>query len=265
MSLRFLYPAVPFDLKHVDDQYEQEQDLARSLNLSTSRISFEDLLEGVLKTSPAVPENELLLYRGWMLSEKQYAVLNQLVQHEGRRLLTSPEHYRLTHHLPEWYPALQDFTPETRFFDTPEDAIDGLQDVKWPAYFVKDWVKSLSTGHGPVAHTLEEITLIAVQMVQYRGEIEGGLCIRCFEDLLPDTEERYFVVQGQPYSRAGSIPEPVQVAAQHISTPFFSVDVVQHAEGRLRIMELGDGQVSDLKHWTLQDFQPVLQALSSLS
>lgn len=38
--------------------------------------------------------------------------------------------------------------------------------------------------------------------------------------------------------------------ASRIDAPFYSVDVIQRGDGVWRVVELGDGQVSDLKEWT---------------
>ncbi|WP_334313903.1 ATP-grasp domain-containing protein, partial [Pseudomonas aeruginosa] len=39
---------------------------------------------------------------------------------------------------------------------------------------------------------------------------------------------------------------------------FFSVDVVESTSGELRLMELGDGQVSDRKQWPAARFAAML-------
>ncbi|MEN1500901.1 ATP-grasp domain-containing protein, partial [Pseudomonas aeruginosa] len=46
--------------------------------------------------------------------------------------------------------------------------------------------------------------------------------------------------------------------AQRIDCPFFSVDVVESTSGELRLMELGDGQVSDRKQWPAARFAAML-------
>jgi hypothetical protein len=48
------------------------------------------------------------------------------------------------------------------------------------------------------------------------------------------------------------VPEVVEVAARRVDSPFFSVDTIRRRDGTTRIVELGDGQVSDRKKWTPQ-------------
>jgi hypothetical protein len=56
-----------------------------------------------------------------------------------------------------------------------------------------------------------------------------------------------------------SIPAAVSVAAQRVASPFFSVDVAERIDGTLRIIEIGDGQVSDRKHWPAARFVQMLR------
>jgi ATP-grasp domain, R2K clade family 3 len=46
----------------------------------------------------------------------------------------------------------------------------------------------------------------------------------------------------------------VGYCADAISSPFFSVDVARRADGVDRIVEIGDGQVSDLVGWSIERF-----------
>jgi ATP-grasp domain, R2K clade family 3 len=89
-----------------------------------------------------------------------------------------------------------------------------------------------------------------------RQVIEGGLCIRRVEDFIADSERRYFVLNRSPYAAepGAAIPEPVAYCAGAISSPFFSVDVARRADGVERIVEVGDGQVSDLVGWSVERF-----------
>ena len=48
-----------------------------------------------------------------------------------------------------------------------------------------------------------------------------------------------------------AIPEPVAFCAEAIASPFFSVDIARRADGVERIVEIGDGQVSDIVGWSV--------------
>jgi hypothetical protein len=48
--------------------------------------------------------------------------------------------------------------------------------------------------------------------------------------------------------------------AQRIDSPFFSVDTVMRADPELRVVELGDGQVSDRRRWPVEAFLDIFNA-----
>lgn len=82
--------------------------------------------------------------------------------------------------------------------------------------------------------------------------------MRELEPLLPETEERYFVMNGRAHGREGAVPEIVAEIARRIDSPFFSVDIVKSEDGRPRLIELGDGQVSDRKKWPAERLMAML-------
>lgn len=91
-------------------------------------------------------------------------------------------------------------------------------------------------------------------MRRFRGVIEGGFCVRRTSSFLPDTEQRYFVLDGVPHSPAGDMHPIVHECAKRHRARFYSVDVVQRTDGQLRSVEIGDGQVSDRVGWTPERF-----------
>jgi hypothetical protein len=50
------------------------------------------------------------------------------------------------------------------------------------------------------------------------------------------------------------VPDLVRHIAQKIDAPFYSVDIIKRDDGILRLVEIGDGQVSDKKTWPTQVF-----------
>lgn len=259
--MHLLYPSDPFDPKQVDDTYQDEYTAARALGLEASLFCFEDFEAGQFKARPAIPEGSRVVYRGWMLTPQVYTTLVAALHTLGATALTSPAQYQRCHHLPEWYPLLVEHTSETRVLPADADFPQALHGLDWPGYFIKDYVKSLNTAGGALVATPEQIAPLVEQMRQYRGQIEGGICVRQREDYQQETERRYFVCQGRAYGADGVVPALVETCAQRIDSPFFSVDVVQRADGVLRIVELGDGQVSDGKEWPAEGFAQMLSQI----
>lgn len=257
--MHILFPSDPFNKSAADEAYAEEFEAARGVGLACSLFSFEDFESGEFKPRPPLPARVEVLYRGWMLTPEGYSHLHQAVLAKGSALMTNPAQYRHCHYLPEWYSLCEEFTPETVFAPKNADFVALLEGKDWPAYFVKDYVKSLTTQRGSVAATPQEVAEVVSLIEQYRGMVEGGVCVRRFEHLLPDTEERYFVFNGQAHAREGGAPPLVQELATRIDSPFFSVDLVSSESAGLRLIELGDGQVSDRKKWPAERFASMLR------
>jgi hypothetical protein len=131
-----------------------------------------------------------------------------------------------------------------------------LTALAWESFFVKDYVKSLKTSVGSRITDPELITRVVDEMKQFRGEIEGGICVRRVEDFITESERRYSVLNGILHSGQSldEIPAVVLECARRIPSKFFSVDVVQRRDGIIRVVEIGDGQVSDLVGWSVDAF-----------
>lgn len=252
--MRLLYPSDPFNSKRPDEEYVDEFDAVNANGLACSLFSLEDFRDGAFRPRPRLDEGDEVIYRGWMLSIEDYSKLVNAILETGAKPLVSASDYRSCHHLPGWYETCKQWTPETIFLQRDSDFRRALDGLNWPAYFVKDYVKSLTTSRGSVAKDAKEVAEIVTLIEQYRGMIDGGVCVRRFESLLPNTEERYFVFKGTAYGRAGLVPDLVDKIATAIASPFFSVDTVLSTDGNLRLIEIGDGQVSDRKLWSTETF-----------
>jgi hypothetical protein len=258
--VHLLYPSNPLIPRDPDEQYVEESKVATEMGLEYSIFSFEHFLAGKFRPIPELPPAETIVYRGWMMKPQEYCRFHADICAAGAVPLTSPQQYELCHYLPHWYPILEGYTPETLFFNKGDDIAGKLRSLSWTSCFLKDYVKSAATAGGSVARNLSEIPAILERMTKYRGEIEGGLCARRIEEFDSKSENRYLVYRGEPFSRTGDTPDIVATAAQHIFSPFFSVDVAQRRDGMLRIIELGDGQVSDRKDWTARKLLEIFQA-----
>jgi hypothetical protein len=257
--MRLLYPDDPLNQRMPEGLFAREFDVARTRGFDASIFSFEDFERGRFNPKPRPVPGEAVIYRGWMLNLDGYARLAQAITQLSAQMAISLDSYRAAHHLPSWYPLVKDFTAETLVFEENTDFVNALRGMNWPGYFVKDYVKSLSTGAGSLVQTPEEIARVASQLKKYRGEIEGGVCVRRREDYVPGSERRYFVAGGRACSFAGDVPAAVTACAPLIPSPFFSVDTALRTDGALRIIELGDGQVSDRKEWSAEKLVEVLE------
>ena len=254
MAVHFLYPSDPVDAKQPDEQFREQINEIGKLGLGVSLICLEELGDGACRIRGRTLVGATVVYRGWMLAPPEYEKLLSLIQGQQANPFISLETYLACHYLPNWYPLISEFTAETRIFPAGEDLTDALRTLGWEKFFIKDYVKSLKTSVGSVVSRPEEISLVLAEMQKFRGMIEGGVCVRRFEEFVPNSERRFFVINGIPHASSGPIPEVVHECARHIKSPFFAVDVAVRTDGVLRIVEIGDGLVSDLVGWEAARF-----------
>ncbi len=252
--MRIIFPFDPLDEKQADGPFKDEYQTMLSMGVDCSLFDFDAIEFDEFRPHPKLNESEVIMYRGWMMKPSVYEKLTSMVKNKGGKMLTSPDNFILSHHLPQWYESCKMFTPETLFSDTEEGLEELAANSGWDAFFVKDFVKSNYDERGSIAQNQSEVLEIVELIKAYRGEIEGGISLRRVEEYLPETEQRYFILNSIAYSAEGNIPELVSMIAKIHSAPFYSVDVIQRSDGELRLVELGDGQVSDKKTWPAEVF-----------
>ncbi len=264
--MQFIFPADPLSSRvslRMDEFFKPQAVELSPTGFASALFSVE---EGRVQR---VVAGQTVMYRGWMLKAEEYLKLSEKVEAEGAMLYTSIDQYLNTHHIPNWYQQLSEYTADTIVFTNKwmetadlKAAFEQLKSRGWGTFFLKDYVKSLNTtrAKGSVCDSADEALECIELMKKYRGGLEGGLCIRRFEEL--NDERRYFILNGEVGSGFRPADEEVLRAAAHrIDSPFFSVDVAYDAAGRTRIVEIGDGQVSDLKGWTAKTFGHMFQKL----
>jgi len=257
VTLHFLYPSDPFQPKEADEIFKGQLEATKAKGLGTSLFSVEELQMGNFKLRGPIPENATVVYRGWMLNGQEYHRLSDFIASRKATPLTAPDVYLSCHHLPNWYPLVTDFTAETKVYPKDADLAKELRALGWEKFFIKDYVKSLKTSVGSVVSRPEEVSTVVVEMEKFRGTIEGGICVRRFESYAEGSERRFFVLNGKPHAAGGSIPTVVEECARRLRSPLFSVDVAVREDNVERIVEIGDGQVSDLVGWTPERFMEI--------
>jgi hypothetical protein len=245
-SMRIVYPSLPYVTQTIDPLWEPEYRWARS---SGVEVTLFDVETG--KLYPSQPIATPALYRGWMLSTAEYEALEKLTP-----LLVSVTQYMSSHQATGWYHQIAEHTFPSRF----QSAANRLDFTAGQCYFIKGLVKSFGTD-SVVASATEYMQLIEKHQVP----TDEVLFVREFMELIPDSERRFFVVAGAAYG-AGGAQLPIElrpVLALLAPRLFYSLDVVQQLSGQYIVVEVGDGQVSDLKEWDVTDFvESVLKRLA---
>jgi len=301
-KIYILFCEHPLQTNKVDEDFEDELYAAEENGFETILFNFEQLtVDGDASRSiKNIKSRDCLtpvIYRGWMLTPKQYSVLYDGLLSKNFQLINTTEEYQNCHYLPDSLKFIESRTPRTVFekFDH-ENSMDRLMEKSKifgsKAVILKDYVKSEKHDWDTacfVANASERNKLeqSIKSLVKLRDKyLNKGIVIREFVELqeltihsksgMPLTEEyRLFfynkkLVAIYDYWEEGeySLQRPeskeFEEIAQKVESNFFSMDIArQKNDGKFIIIELGDGQVAGLPDKAdRKEFYRLLKSLS---
>jgi hypothetical protein len=199
-----------------------------------------------------------------MLSSGQYAAFAAALAAKGVVLRTSPGQYRQAHELPGWYPALAPVTPAAQWTagDNPEEFRAACARLGPGPAILRDYVKSMKHYWHDAAYIsdLADPTAawkVAARFRQLReNDFTGGFVVRRFEQFTSAEVRTWWVsgtcrlITAHPDAPADPPPPGIDLTLltrllQPLGLPFVTVDLAQRTDGAWRVIEVGDGQVSD--------------------
>lgn len=206
------------------------------------------------------------VYRGWILTDQEYARLEQAVTAGGSSLLTGAEAYARGQYLPLWYPQFSELTPASIWVDqdaSDTELLDAADRLGARSFVIKDSAKSLKHEWAKacfasdrravpeVVHNFRELS---------EHTIYGSIVVREFEDW-SSGEIRLWWVHGELAAVTAHPDSPghhdrldaaeidsIRAGVRRLGCPFVATDLVRSTSGTLRLVEVGDGQVCDIPH-----------------
>lgn len=297
-ELYILFYESPFQANKVDEDFEDQFISAKENGFETLLFNFEDLTSAdrfSVATRRIKPNDELVevIYRGWMLTPKQYSILYNDLLSKSYKLINTVEEYQNCHYLPDSLKFIQSRTPKTVFekFDN-ENSVDKLIEKSnvfgENPVILKDYVKSEKHDWETAcfvknASHIDNLKQTINNLIKLRDKyLNEGIVVREFVELndltihsksgMPLTEEyRLFfcnkkLVGIYDYWEEGeyklSKPDTTEFEeiAKRVESNFFSMDIARQKNGELIIIELGDGQVAGLPDKTdINEFYKQLQ------
>jgi hypothetical protein len=261
-----LVPSDPLRPRRPDDHFAAEAAAAREAGLPVALIDHDALTQpgNAAEAVVRVLGDTQALYRGWMLRSEQYRAFSAALAGRGVTLRTSPEHYQRAHELPGWYARLATVTPKSVW--TSGDDLEAFDEQRrqmgaGPAV-LRDFTKSMKHYWHEAAFIPELSDGAAARAVAQRfrelrdDDFVGGFVLRRFEHF-SGAEARTWWVDGRcvlttAHPDTADQAPPIGIDLEAITPlvaatelPFVSVDLAKRADGAWRVIELGDGQVSD--------------------
>lgn len=281
-NINFIFCNNPLNSYRVDEEYLEEYQAA-GLNHSCALFSYESLLQGKLSLFGEDIKG-LTVYRGWMMSPDMYKKFYELLSDRGIILINSPDEYNRYHLLPEWYNDFKNDTPFSIWNESGNikeimEKAEGLEG----AFIVKDYVKSRKHEWydacfiKDISENKEAERVIGNFINRQADDMVGGVVLRKFEKLksvgvhadskMPLSQEyRVFVYVGKILCIDNYWTEDTDIdisdeeyvwiesIAGKIESNFVTIDIARKSDGRLIIMEMGDGQISGLQQISPEGF-----------
>lgn len=199
-----------------------------------------------------------------MLRSEHYAAFENELAKRHVALRTNARQYEQAHELPGWYPHLSSVTPPSVWTrgTSPDDFRERCKQLGRGPAVLRDYSKSMKHDWHEAAFIPDVADADAAWRVAHRflelrdDSFVGGLVLRRFETLQPD-EVRTWWVRGtcvlttvHPDSKSSDLPSSVDLSAltplmRTLRLPFVTADLALRDDGTWRVIELGDGQVSD--------------------
>ncbi|MDX6743451.1 ATP-grasp domain-containing protein [Actinocorallia sp. A-T 12471] len=270
MTLSVLFCADPLRPRRVDEHFHAEAEILRASGGAPILLDLEALRGGdAAEAVRRVPRGAgALWYRGWMLSAAEYHALAKALVARGAPMMTPPDSYQRAHELPGWYDTFAGLTPQSAWLalmprELPASGrlADVARELPPGPLVVKDYVKSRKhewdeACYVPDSSDTAALARVVHRMVELQDEfLTGGVVLRAFEEYTT-AEARVWWVDGDPVlvgphpdtPDADAFPDldPVRPAVRALGCRFVTTDLARRVDGAWRVVEVGDGQVSDL-------------------
>jgi ATP-grasp domain, R2K clade family 3 len=270
MPLTVLFCADPRDPRRPDPHFAREAASVRAIYGETPLIGHDALQRGDLAEAVRRVPRDLgpAWYRGWMVTADQYEQLAAALDDRGTPLITLPADYRRAHELPGWHDTFAGLTPSSVWLplspgdDPGDEALEDLvRDLPDGGAVVKDYVKSRKHEWDeacfvPDLRDIEDLHRVVTRMIELQDDfLAGGIVVRAYESYL-GPEARVWWVDGEPAligphpdtprSRPTPVLDDVRAAIRALGCRFITTDLALRDDETWRVVEVGDGQVSDL-------------------
>ena len=272
-QLYILFCESPFEANKVDEDFEDQFLSAKQNGFTTIIFNFEDLTSAdrfsvATRRIKPIEKLEKVIYRGWMLTPKQYSILYKDLLLKNYQLINTVEEYQNCHYLPDSLRFIGDRTPKTIFekFDNEnsiEELIEKSKIFGQKSVILKDYVKSEKHDWDTACFVenvsnIDNLRRTINNLIKLRDKyLNEGIVIREFVELndlaihsksgMPLTEEyRLFFYDNKlvgiydyweegEYKLSKPDTKEFEDIAIQIESNFFSMDIARQKNGEMKI------------------------------
>jgi len=238
-GITIIYPAL---FNELSEPWDAEYQIAENVGFNVYK--FEEDTLAIKKDL----SNQLIIYRGWMISLEDYKKLSENVESKGGIMFIPVEQFKKANSFSNWYNILQRYTMDSYFIKDFDELDKYFKDGE--AFFVKDDLKSLGSKQS-IAYSKDEAISIYNKIQENRDFIleNNGICLREIIEL--DNEERFFAIDGKiigihtDNDRLSLAEKVAKDIYKRLGLMAISIDIA-HSNIKNVLVEVGGFQVSDM-------------------
>ncbi len=219
-------------------------------------------------------EKEMVFWLGYVPSLELYQQVHTILKANQLQLIHTPDEFALSEYFDQYYPFINELSIKSGVAENWNEALIIAKEIGYPI-FMKGSIQSLKKWgwENCIANNENELKR-NFDLIQRNIEFSlGKVILRKFEPLehqeiggngIPKAHEyRYFTLNGNilDYSfywngenifnfnpDIKNIIESLAIqTAQNIKSPFISIDIARTQSGKWKVIEIGDGQFSDIR------------------
>ena len=270
-----LMPSYPGKVDKVDPEFEKEYRYARDIGHNVYLFDHDEFVgdESFISNIRYSGKHNALI-RGWMLNKEQYKSLYERLEKVNIKLINTPDQYLNTHYYPKAYDYIKEHAANSTWFVnlSDESIIENRRKIETTHIkdiIVKDFVKS--------EKGVEDIFILKKDLpddefikrirkfVEVRGKLfNEGVVFKEVVELKKfgrskdvTNEWRIFINNKRVISESNNSNYPyssgkfidwnvIDSIKNNIDSMFYTIDVAETEDGKMIILETGDGQVSGL-------------------
>ena len=242
------------------------------INMEQGKI---ESLEEALYYKKDYPKNEKVFWLGFVPKYEAYKSVYEILKTKGLELINAPEEFSKSEYFDQFYPFIKEDSIESGIASNLVEAKKIANKLGYPL-FLKGTIQSLKKFGWENCIANSELELIEIfNKLKSKNDFSlGKIIIRKFIELkhneiggnsIPKAHEyRFFVLNEKiidysyywngenPFrihpSELASIKRMVLKNAKKIKVPYISVDVGETVHDGWKIIEIGDGQFSDIRN-----------------
>ncbi len=253
------------------------EEAARLLGIEVinyDRGNIESLQE-TLYNNQNLKERVKVFWLGFVPKYEEYELVYEILKKNDLELINKPSEYSKSEYFDQFYPFIKEYTIESEITTNLMEAKEAVNRLGYPV-FLKGTIQSLKKygWDNCVAYSEEELEAVFEKLNREKDFSLGKIVIRQFTKFryneiagngIPRAHEYRFFVLNQKiidYSFYWNGTNPFKLSAldlerlkiivleiaKRINVPFISVDLGETLEDGWKVIEIGDGQFSDIRN-----------------